>query len=113
MWRKRGPGAARRLKTYSAQTGYVYEYFFVNQAGHRYRFDVSATRKDYAPVVVEIDQEELTRAAARELSAVEEYAIAKMSLLQAFDEREPSALATPVKPTRADFDGILTTLDLI
>lgn len=114
MWRQRGPGATRRLKSYSAQSGYVYEYFFVSQQDSEYRFDVSATRRDFQPVIVRIDRSELTAAASRELSTVEEFAVAKMSLFQAFDERpEPSALATPVCPAKENFKEILSTLDLL
>lgn len=114
MWRRSGPGAQRRLKSYSAQSGYVYEYFFVSQEGAEYRFDVSATRRDFHAVSVKVDRAELTIAAARELSAVEEFAVAKMSLFQAFDERtDPAEMRNPVCPSRVDFSGILTTLDLL
>lgn len=114
MWQRRGAGTQRRMKSYSAQSGYVYEYFFVSQTGAEYLFDVSATRKDFHAVRVQLDRVELTQAASRELSAVEEFAVAKMSLFQAFDEREePTALRQPVCPTRENFTEILTTLDLL
>lgn len=114
MWQRRGPGAQRRLKSYSAQSGYVYEYFFVSQADTEYRFDVSATRKDFHAVVVRINRQKLLQAAQRELSAVEEFAVAKMSLFQAFDEREqPAEMKNPVCPTLENFQEILVTLDLL
>ena len=56
----------------------------------------------------------MTLAASRELSEVEEFAVAKMSLFQAFDERNsPADLRHPVDPTRENFKEILTTLDLL
>ncbi len=114
MWQRRGPGAQKRLKSYSAQSGYVYEYFFVSQADSEYRFDVSATRKDFHAVHVRIDRGELLQAAQRELSAVEEFAVAKMSLFQAFDGRDhPPDMKNPVCPTRENFHEILTVLDLL
>ncbi len=113
MWRRRGPGQPGRRKTYSAQSGYAYEYFFTGMTERGYRFEVSSTRRGMNEVFVEIDRGELTRAASRELSAVEEYAVAKLSLLQAFDEREPDSLGLTVRPTCEDFRSILTTLDLL
>ncbi len=113
MPRQRAQGAVRRLKTYSAQSGYVWEYYFAGQKGAAYTFEASATRTAFRPVIVLIDRAELELAARREVSAVEEYAVAKMSLMQAFDECEPSAMPEPVRPCRADFLSILTTLDLL
>ena len=114
MWQRSGSGTQRRLKSYSAQSGYVYEYYFVAQSGSEYQFDVSAARKDFHPVQVRLNRQELTLAASRELSEVEEFAVAKMSLFQAFDEREsPADLLHPVDPTRENFKEILTTLDLL
>jgi hypothetical protein len=118
-----GAPQTRRLKSYSSASGYVYQYFY---EGHRasvagepateYVFSVSSDRKKYFPVSVfepaaAIDSWE--RDHTRDLSAAEQYAIAKMALLQAFDEREkPEQLREPVHIRRADLDLIIETLGL-
>src|ERR1700674_5336219 len=92
-----GAPAVRRLKTYSAQSGYVYQYFY---EGHRsssperateYVFNVSPDRKTSFFVSVFVSEgamESWQDQSGRTLSAAERYAIAKMALFQAFDERE-------------------------
>ena len=132
MWRKffsrqperlSGAPAARRLKTYSAQSGYVYQYFY---EGHRpfhsggdngveYIFNVSADRKRYEPVAVRQSAaaiQEWERSAERQLSASERYGIAKIALFQAFDDRTPAEMKEPVWVRRADLDSIAATLGL-
>ena len=53
-----GAPAVRRQKTYSAQSGYVYQYFYEGQRpsspdpGTEFVFDVSSDRKTSAPVSV-------------------------------------------------------------
>ncbi|MCX6593549.1 MAG: hypothetical protein NTZ56_18700 [Acidobacteria bacterium] len=103
-----------RLKSYSAETGYVYEYFFRASEGGVYRFEISWDRQNFHPVFIEIDRSRLAATAGREMSDVEEFGIAKMSLFQMLDERpEPAALAAPFAPQAGDFRRILTTLDLL
>ena len=88
-----------QLKTYSAQTGYVYQYYFVGQraalAGDpeapsiEYIFDVTSDRKTMFAVSVFLPPaalEHWTSARGRELAEPERYAGVKMRLLQAFDE---------------------------
>ena len=95
-----GPAVTvRRLKTYTAQTGYVYEYYFVGKRAAltddplapatEYIFDISSDRKTtYAvsvflpPLVLEV----YTANHARTLSEPEQYAAVKLRLLQALDE---------------------------
>jgi hypothetical protein len=49
----------------------------------------------------------------RALSATERYAIAKMALFQAFDERAaPPLMREPVRVRAADMAGILDTLGI-
>jgi hypothetical protein len=119
-----GAPPVRRQKTHSAMSGYVYQYYY---EGHRpaewnaeesmeYVFDVSADRKTSFPVSVFV----LRRAVGawqaghgRELSGTEQYAIAKMSLFQAFDEREnPEQLRAPVVVEEEALDAILATLEI-
>ncbi|MCX6597561.1 MAG: hypothetical protein NTV70_14470 [Acidobacteria bacterium] len=103
-----------RLKSYSAETGYVYEYFFRASEGGVYRFEVSWDRQNFHPVFIEINRRLLEATAGRVLSEVEEFAIAKMSLFQMLDERaEPSQLGPPFAPEAATFQRILTRLDLL
>jgi hypothetical protein len=87
----------RRLKTYTAQTGYVYQYYFVGKRralpneipGTEYVFDVSADRKTRFAVSVFVSD---TATAAwstshrRPLRDPEEYAAAKLRLRLGFDE---------------------------
>jgi len=118
-----GAQATRRLKTYSAQSGYVYQYYFEGhrplagrKAGTEFVFTVSADRKRWQAVEVRIPDaaiETWERAHGRELSSTERYAVAKLSLFQAFDERpEPDSLGEPVLVRNADVQGIMETLGL-
>jgi hypothetical protein len=91
----------RRMKTYTGQTGYVYQYYFVGRrealAGSpeapatEYIFDVSPDRKNMYAVSVFVRGEALRAWAeqhGRALSDSEQYAAAKMRLLQGLDEME-------------------------
>ena len=116
-----GAPKVRRQKTYSAQSGYVYQYHY---EGHRraagrgteYVFDVSSDRKTSAPVSVFVSEEALAswqRERGRTLSSIEQYAIAKMALFQAFDEREyPAAMRDAVRVEAAAVRAILNTLKI-
>src|SRR6185503_2493063 len=86
-----GTPTVRRLKNYSAQSGYVYQYFY---EGHReshvpegsareFVFSISADRKDWRPTRVFILDSALSawqQQQGRELNSTECYAIAKMAL---------------------------------
>ena len=89
----------RRLKTYTAQTGYVYDYYFVGKRAAlpgdpfapsvEYIFDISADRKTTCAVSVFLSPQVVDSYAAghgRSLSEPEQYAAVKMRLLQALDE---------------------------
>jgi hypothetical protein len=53
------------------------------------------------------------RSHARELSSNERYAIAKMALFQAFDDRaSPGLMKDAVRVRPADVEAIVETLDL-
>lgn len=113
MWRRRGPGAPGRLKTYSAECGYVWEYFFAGREGERYLFEVSATRGAFMRIAIEVDAAALQTAAQRNVSDVEAYAAAKMSLLRAFDRFPPPELPAVHRPGAQEFREILASLDLL
>lgn len=117
-----GAPAVRRQKTYSAQSGYVYQYYY---EGHRpshsgrgtdFVFDVSADRKTSSPVAVSITDEALAswqNQRGRDLSVTERYAVAKMALFQAFDEREtPAAMRETVSVAATDVIELLAKLGI-
>jgi hypothetical protein len=119
-----GAPAVRRMKTYSAQSGYVYQYFYdgyrtLDASGERiteFVFQISADRKTWNDLSVLVSAsavESWEKANARELSATERYAIAKIALFQAFDERPgPAQMREHVRVRNADIDGIVETLGL-
>ena len=93
------PAPVRRLKTYTAQTGYVYQYYFVGQRGAlaadpespatEYVFDVTSDRKTTFAVSVFLGPgaiEAWSVANGRPLSGPERYAAVKLRLMQGFDE---------------------------
>ena len=93
------PDAVRRIKSYSAENGYVYQYCFyeVNRihdsaspAGE-FIYAVSADRKTTFPLRIVVRQSALhdwAQANGRPLTSSEEYAVAKMRLFHAFDKGE-------------------------
>ncbi|SRR6266545_2820248 len=119
-----GAPAVRRQKTYSAESGYVYQYFYEGQRparrdgkpGVEFVFNVSADRKSSFPVSVFVSDEALEawqQEHARQLGSTERYAIAKMSLFRAFDQRpDPGAMSEEVRVQAEDIESILATLDI-
>ncbi len=118
-----GAPAVRRQKSYSAQSGYVYQYFYEGsrafsrdeESGSEFVFTFSADRKTSHPVSILVSDAALgawEQSHAR-LSGTERYAIAKMALFQAFDERTtPELMKQDVRVRAADVAGILETLGL-
>lgn len=93
------PDTVRRIKTYSAASGYVYQYQFQNvhpagddaSRGNEYVYYVSADRKTMFLTRIVVERSALdawARQTGRALTGTEEYAIAKMRLFQALDEVE-------------------------
>jgi len=85
----------RRMKTYTGQTGYVYQYYFVgqrqalNEVATEFIFDVTSDRKTTFSVSVFLLQraiEQWQQQHGRTLVDAEHYASAKMRLFHAFDE---------------------------
>ena len=84
----------RRMKTYTGEQGYVYQYYFVGKrpaagSNTEYIFDVTSDRKSMFSVSVFLPQEALNswiRAHGRALTEAEQYAAVKMRLFRAFDE---------------------------
>ncbi len=121
------PDAVRRVKTYSAATGYVFQYFFyeVNRtrrglaAGAEYVYMVTADREKMHPLRIFVESAAVVdfgKRGGRELTGTEEYAVAKMRLFRAFDELPE--LATGIAETwpelrvdKTNLEGLLEALD--
>jgi len=118
-----GVPAVRRIKSYTAESGYVYQYFY---EGHRqwrdergrgieFEFRISAGREQWLPAAVIVSDRAVERwqsAHARTLSSTERYAIAKLALFEAFDRHEtPPAAALEVLVTPVDVEAISERLD--
>lgn len=99
----RGARPIRREKTYSADTGYVYQYFYegyreskqAGESGFEHVFSVTSDRISRFPINIFLSRQVIAAWQAahhRELTVTEQYAIVKMTLFAAFDER-------------TDFDG--------
>lgn len=118
------PEAAHRVKSYSAATGYVYQYYFyeVEKAkrgrdeGTEYVYMASVDRKRVFPVRIFVSKpalEQWTARTGRAFTGTEEYALAKMRLFQAFDEVESLAEKSPeIAVDESNLDGLLSQLDL-
>jgi hypothetical protein len=119
-----GAPAVRRIKSYAADSGYVYEYFFEGHrpwrdglgSGVEFEFRVSVGRKQWLPAAVVVaDREVQTWEAARErtLSSTERYAIAKLALFESFDQRTgPPETAMEVRVSADDIETIAGRLGL-
>ena len=116
-----GAPAVRRIKTYSAQSGHVYRYYyqghrfcgFGDSAGMEHVFGICTGRGAWRTgrvVVSEAAVAAWQRSHGRDLSATERYALAKMALFQAFDERPPGAMEGLIRVREADLEGIAATL---
>jgi hypothetical protein len=119
-----GAPSVRRQKTHSAESGYVYQYFYEGQrsasrggvTGTQFVFNVSADRKSSFAVSVFLSAGAIDgwqREHARELTSTERYAVAKLALFQAFDQRpEPGAMTEEVRVEALDVESFLATLDI-
>ena len=118
------PEAVRRVKSYSAATGYVYQYYFYEVEkvrrggieGTEYVYMVSVDRKKVFPVKIFVVKDALDKWSARtgqKLTGTEEYAVAKMRLFQAFDEIEGLETKTPeLLVDDTNLENLLSQLDL-
>jgi len=118
------PEAAHRVKSYSAATGYVYQYYFYEvekttrgrTEGTEYVYMASVDRKHVFPVPIFVSKDDLTKWSARTgraFTGTEEYALAKMRLFQAFDEVEGLAEKVPALAVdESNLDALLSQLDL-
>ncbi len=116
----------RRMKSYTGETGFVYQYYFVGQRealpedpaapATEFIFDVTADRKTVFSASVFLKPEALgawARAHGRELNPTEQYAVAKMRLFRAFDSVENlPQQGRRLRVDPADIEGLLEGLDL-
>lgn len=109
------PEAVRRIKSYSAANGYVYQYCFyeVNRvlvdgaAAGEFIYAISADRGTSFGLRIFVMQAALEAWAAangRSLTSSEEYAAAKMRLFQAFDEGAVPLTAEAARVLRLTVD---------
>ena len=117
----------RRYKSYAAETGVVYRYFFESRRslvrpagigpGSDYTFVVTADQEPPFALRIFVSQratEAWRDAHARELDPSEQYALAKMRLFRAFDELEnlrEESLSLVVDDTNVQ--GLLEALNLV
>lgn len=115
----------RRTKTYSAETGCVYQYYFEElrsphrrdaHDGSEYLFIASRDRKTTFPVPVFLRRQALTAwadAHGRELTGSEQYAAVKMRLFRFFDETEDAeGDSRQVEVTPENIHNLLALLDI-
>jgi len=114
----RGAPAHARTKTYSAETGFVYQYVY---RGYRllpdsieFVFEASRSRNQSLAINIRLCDSalaECARQVGRELLTNERYAIAKMTLFAAFDEYPDTAqLSVPLIPHAQDMERHLRVL---
>jgi hypothetical protein len=114
----------RRIKSYSAASGYVYQYQFHQvqlsrrgfHSGNEYTYLVTSDRKNAFPVKIFVRRDAVEKWMAltgRSLTGTEEYAAAKMRLFQAFDETE-NTITAPLDLVVDDSNlaGLLASLDI-
>lgn len=122
------PGAVRRVKSYSAANGYVYQYCFyeVNRIVERgspageFIYAISADRKTLFGlriIVLQAALEAWAQSNGRALTPSEEYAVAKMRLFRAFDEGEvpptvDAASRVSLLVDESNLEDLLQALDI-
>jgi hypothetical protein len=108
---------SQRIKNYSSASGHVYEYIFAGKVGQAHVFDVLRNRKHRLRVEIVLGSTELAECERRLGSALrwnDEYALAKLALFHAFDEREDIAsFETAIQPPSAELIGYMKTLRMV
>lgn len=89
---------ARRLKTYQAESGYVYQYTFSGRhckgRETEFVFSVSVDRKDHQRVAIVLPDAAIApfeKTAGRRLAENERYGVAKIALFRLFDAKAKPA----------------------
>lgn len=114
----------RRIKTYSAENGAVYQYQFHEvrpstidgELGTEYIYYATSDRKTMHAVRIFVSRAEIEKWAAssgRQLNSTEEYAVAKMRLFQGFDEMPALEKSNAVlRVDQTNIEALLEKLDL-
>jgi hypothetical protein len=118
------PEHAHRVKSYSASTGYVYQYYFLEtqksrrglHGGTDYVYMVAVDRSAAFPLRIFVRRDAVrtwNKKTGREMTGTEEYAAAKMRLFQAFDEAADLHATCPdLIVDDSNLDALLAQLDL-
>lgn len=116
----KGKRPVARVKSYTALSGYVYEYVYEgyreDAAARTHVFMVSAGRKEWFKLDVAVPFAALAEwesEHSRTLNEAERYAVAKLALFAAFDGRDgPGALRTgAVRADAAQISALLDSID--
>jgi hypothetical protein len=95
-----GAPAQPRMKTHTAESGYVYHYYFdgwrESGAAREYKFTYSADRRAWAALVVEL------RPRPADLPDNVRYGVAKLALFEAFDQAAAPLHLAPAWPVDAE-----------
>lgn len=113
----KGKRPVARVKSYTALSGYVYEYAYEgyrdDHLARTHVFQISPDRKDWFLLDIAVPFAALAaweQTNGRTLNEAERYAVAKLALFAAFDERAgPQALRA--EPVRVDTAGAAALLD--
>jgi hypothetical protein len=116
----RGAPAVRRMKNYAALSGYAYEYVYDGmrdlEGRREHVFTVSGDRKTWFSLSVFVlgaAIENWEQAHGRSLRENERYAVAKLALFAAFDERpNPAAMQTPIEVGPDEIGALLAQVGI-
>ena len=115
---------ARRMKTYSGESGFVYQYYFLEaqpkrrlwgRGGTAFLFHVTSDRKKFFVSEVLVEEAALQaweKLHGRALAEQERYAAAKMALFRAFDESGRDEDLLRVRVSEANIESLLEPLQL-
>ena len=116
--------SAHRIKSYSAETGFVYQYSFQSSrrarrgfltGGTEYLFEVSRDRKSAFELAVFVRDDALkvwAKKHGRTLGSAEQYAAAKMRLFEAFDQIQNLNAGRKVAVDGENIHDLLSRLDI-
>jgi hypothetical protein len=114
----------RRMKTYSGESGIVYQYYFLEsrqkrrllrRASTAFLFHVTTDRKNFFVSEVLLEEaaiEAWEKLHGRALAEQERYAAAKMALFRAFDESSRAEELLSVRISEANIESLLQPLSL-
>lgn len=115
--RLEGAPAVRRLKTYSAESGFVFQYVYEGsrelEGDREFVFSASHDRETYYPVrvIVGAAARGVWESANRPLSVHELYGIAKLALMSGFDGADPRNWERRVEPGEEEIGEYCRRLD--